>query len=246
MPFTALSAKMTHLVQTLLSEDVNYRNDATHATRLPMKLSRHLRLLGTILMFSTVASLVPGPGWTTPIAVQRTQVITFHPAIPQGPDHTGYCWTGSIAVDRRGAWRCMEDNSISDPCFEVRGLKKAVVCDANPATNNAGFVMNLTKPLPPPSSGPRVTRPWLLKLADGSVCEIATGTISQVNGVAVPYDCSDSRGCDDHGNCPYMRGLAESLKSGKVWRAQKFTFSAGSGGIKELQREWVEIVSVWK
>ena len=211
-----------------------------------MKPSRRLLLLGTILVSAIAASLAPNKGWAAPIAVQRTQVIIFRPAIPKGKARSGYCWTDSIAVDRRGAWRCMEDNSISDPCFEVRGLKKAVVCDADPATDNAGFVMNLTKPLPTPSSGPRVTRPWLLKLADGSVCEIETGTISQVNGVDVPYDCSDSRGCDDHGNCPYLTGLAESLKSGKVWRAQKFTFSAGSEGIKELKREWVKIVSVWK
>jgi len=211
-----------------------------------MKSSRHLRILGTILVSTIAAFLASNTGWTAPLEAQRTQVITFRPAIPKGKARAGYCWTDSIAVDRRGAWRCMEDNSISDPCFEVRGLKKAVVCDANPATGQAGFVMNLTKRLPTPSSGPRVTRPWLLKLADGSVCEIETGTISQVNGVDVPYDCSDSRGCDEQGNCPYMTGLAESLKSGKVWRAQKFTFSADSGGIKELKREWVDVETVWK
>jgi len=211
-----------------------------------MKLSRYRCLFETILMFSIIAPLVPGAGWSAPIAVQHTQVIIFHPAIPQGTAHSGYCWTDSIAVDRRGAWRCMEDNSISDPCFEVQGLKKAVVCDASPATGQSGFVLKLTKPLPTPSSGPRVKRPWLLKLADRSVCEIETGTMSQVNGVDVPYDCSDSRGCDDHGNCPYMTGLAESFKSGRVWRAQKFTFSAGGGGIKELEREWVDVETVWK
>jgi len=140
----------------------------------------------------------------------------------------------------------MNNNEIFDPCFEVPGLSKAVVCDANPATNRPGFVMKLTKPLPKPASGPSVRRPWLLKLADGSVCEIETGTVAQVNGKDVPYDCSDSRECDDNGNCPYMTGLGSSLKPVKVWRAGKITYSAKNGDMRLLKREWIEIQAVWK
>ncbi len=103
----------------------------------------------TCLMLASL--LLPG----LPMAagtVQKTAVSVFAPTAPKGPPRSGECWTDSIAVARSGVWRCMLGNEIHDPCFTSPGLKGAVICDADPARNNPGFIVKLTKPLPTPSS----------------------------------------------------------------------------------------------
>src|SRR5581483_3492685 len=99
-----------------------------------------------------------------------TAVRVFVPKIPSGTPITGNCWTNSIATNRKGAYRCMNGNAISDPCFAT---KKAsiVVCDADPSTGKPGFAMRVSGPFPPalPVNGP--VTPWLLKLADGTSCQ---------------------------------------------------------------------------
>jgi hypothetical protein len=181
-----------------------------------------------------------------PVPARPTEVTVFEPAVPHGPSRSGECWTDSIAVARPGGWRCAVDNEIYDPCFSSPELTGAVICDANPATKHPGFVLTLTKPLPNASTGtPTYPRPWLVKLADGARCEIETGTIASVNGLDVPYGCSDSRPCDDVG-CPYMTGLTATFKRGKVWMADKVTFRSSAKGLKLLGRKRVAVTAVWK
>ncbi len=140
----------------------------------------------------------------------------------------------------------MLGNEIHDPCFSGPGLNGAVICDADPSKNTPGFVVKLTKPLPKPSSEePPDPRPWLVKLADGTLCEIETGTTSMVNGIVIPYGCSDSRECSDSG-CPYMTGLAEHFKRGKVWTATKIGYSSDAKGLRLLSRKRVTVAAVWK
>ncbi len=178
--------------------------------------------------------------------MQSTRVVEFHPAIPSAAGRAGNCWTDSIAVSRRGAWRCMAGNEIFDPCFENSGLTNAVICGANPAAGKAGFVLKLTEPLPAPSSGaPSFLRPWMVKLADGTTCEILTGTISSVNGLDVPYDCSDSKPCADDG-CPYMTGLTPDFKPATVWTAEKVAFRSSGKGTELIKRERLPVEAVWK
>jgi hypothetical protein len=209
---------------------------------LPIFKPRHY----PALLISGAALLAVDPGRARSAPLDQTLVSVFQPAVPKGPTKSGNCWTDSIAVDRRGAWRCMAGNEIYDPCFEVPGLRKAVVCGASPATKATGFVLELTGPLPKPSDqGRTISRPWLLKLSDRSICEIETGTIAQVSGLDVPYDCSDSHRCADDGTCPYMTGLTPSFHRGKIWTAEKVAFSAGNGEMKLLTRERIEVVAVW-
>jgi hypothetical protein len=177
---------------------------------------------------------------------QSTKVSAFTPAIPVGRSRSGHCWTDSIAVRRRGAYRCMIGNEIYDPCFTNLNLSGAVICGANPASGEKGFILKLTKRLPKPSGHqPSHPRPWLVKLADGTTCEIQTGTTAFVAGVVVPYGCSDSQKCDDSG-CPYMTGLTEDFKQGKVWMADKVSFSSSANGLKLLSRNQVPVAAVWK
>jgi hypothetical protein len=178
--------------------------------------------------------------------MEKTEVAVFQPAMPSGPSRGGDCWTDSIAVARPGAWRCMVGNEIHDPCFSNPGLTGAVICGANPAKGSSGFILKLTKALPKPSSeGPAHPRPWLVKLADGTLCEIQTGTIAQVDGIDVPYGCSDSHQCNDNG-CPYMTGLSDQFKRGKVWIADKVAFGSSDKGLKLISRKPAAITAVWK
>src|SRR5262245_44310658 len=181
----------------------------------------------------------------TEATAQNTEVTIFHPAVPSGPKRSGECWTDSIAVARAGVWRCMVDNEIYDPCFSSPGLNGAVICGANPASKEPGFVLELTKPLPKPSTPGLIhPRPWLVQLSDGTVCEIQTGTIASVKRIDVPYGCSDSHQCTDSG-CPYMTGLTAKFARGKVWMAEKITYGSSDKGLKLLGRKRVAVTAVW-
>jgi hypothetical protein len=177
---------------------------------------------------------------------KKTKVTLFQPRLPAGPSQSGECWTDSIAVSRSGVWRCMVGNEIYDPCFSSVGLTDAVICNANPARGSAGFILRLTKPLPKPSLRvPAHPRPWLVKLADNTTCEIQTGTIAFVAGLDVPYGCSDSQKCSDKG-CPHMTGLTDKFKRGKVWMADKVTFKSSDKGLQLISRTPVAVSAVWR
>jgi hypothetical protein len=178
--------------------------------------------------------------------VQKTKVTLFQPAVPSGASRAGECWTDSIAVSRSGGWRCMVGNEIYDPCFSSSGLTGAVICDANPAKGTVGFILKLTKPLPKASSqGSTRPRPWLVKLAGGTTCDILTGTIPFVAGLEVPYGCSDSQQCGDQG-CPRMTGLTDKFNQGKVWMADKVTFKSSAHGLELISRKPVAVSAVWR
>jgi hypothetical protein len=199
-------------------------------------------------MLLLTALLIPLASAQRAIAqpMEKTEVAVFRPAVPRGPSRSGSCWTDSIVVSRPGAWRCMVGNEIYDPCFSNSGLAGAVICDANPAKGSPGFTLKLTKPLPKPSSeGLAHPRPWLVKLADGSTCEIQTGTTAFVAGLDVPYGCSDSQKCNDNG-CPYMTGLTNNFKRGKLWMADKVAFGSSDKGLKLLSRKPMAVKAVWK
>jgi hypothetical protein len=179
-------------------------------------------------------------------AGEKTEVTVFRPPVPIGPSRSGECWTDSIAVSRSGCWRCRVGNEIYDPCFSSAGLTGAVICDANPAKGSTGFILKLAKPLPKPSShGPTYARPWLVKLADKTPCEIQTGTIALVAGLAVPYACSDLQECGDNG-CAHMTGLTDKFQYGKVWKAVKVTFKSSDKGLQLISRKRVAITAVWE
>jgi hypothetical protein len=194
-----------------------------------------------VLMPSATTAAGNGSG-----PAKKTEVTLFQPRIPGGPSRSGECWTDSIAVSRTGVWRCMVGNEIYDPCFSSAGLTDAVICDANPAQGSAGFILRLTKPLPKASSWvPGHPRPWLVKLADHTTCEIQTGTIAFVAGLDVPYGCSDSQKCSDKG-CPYMTGLTGKFKRGKVWMADKVTFKSSDKGLQLISHTPVAVSAIWR
>jgi hypothetical protein len=111
----------------------------------------------------------------------------------------GYCWTGSIAADRRDAWRCFVGNDIHDPCFSTPAAPGIVLCP-NPDLTRATEI-RLTKLLPiamgDHGTASAHSRPWLIELgasrvpgSAGARCELVTGTTSVVGGVPESYFCT--------------------------------------------------------
>jgi len=176
----------------------------------------------------------------SPWSIGGTKVIRFAPKAPSGDVQEGSCWTESIAVSRAGAWRCSVGNAISDPCFEIRENKRELVCGADPALRVDGFVLKLTKPLPKSSlPAERKAEPWIFQLADGSICEAMTGTLSPVNGEPARWACAL------HNRDQIRpRGLVTALTPGKIWMADKFPESAiGTMGAKP---EKIPVLIVWE
>lgn len=66
-----------------------------------------------------------------------------------------------------------------------------------------------------------------------------------VDGIVIPYDCSDSKQCNDSG-CPYMTGLAEHFNRGNVWTATKIAYSSSDRGLKLISRQRVVVSAIWK
>ena len=133
---------------------------------------------------SVTASGTVGYATFTPYAATGTLVV---PVADQRP---GSCWTGSIAVATPGAYRCLADNQIRDPCFAdtTRGTITTVACVADPWSS--AHVITLTAALPSNETASPSRTPWALVLANGAHCVAVTGTVPQEGNVALNYSCS--------------------------------------------------------
>lgn len=213
------------------------------------KLKR-FAILATFVCFILGTRSRPCAAGNAAAPVSKTQVIIYQPQVPSGPREKGSCWTTSIAVLRKGAWRCMVGNMIYDPCFSVSSLHSAVVCGADPATGQSGFVMELSKPLPASDLPAQVKpEPWLMQLADASVCEKMTGTLADVDGHAVPWGCNDSRATPRPGESEFYSGVLDNLKRGKVWMVEKVKYAPTrdpAHPLKLLERETTAVRTVWE
>ena len=200
-----------------------------------MKRVAYLASFVLIFCATTVHAQVP----VTSLIVSQTSVIRFAPEVPSGDVREGSCWTESIAIGRSGAWRCTVGNSISDPCFTIPANPGELVCGANPALKRGGFILKLTKPLPKSSRLGRKAEPWVFRLADNSICEAMTGTLSPVNGEPARWSCAI-----------HIRdqvrpaGLVTKLTPGKIWMADKFPESArGQNRIEPMR---VPVKTIWE
>jgi len=172
-----------------------------------------------------------------------TQVIMFQPAVPKGRPLDGSCWTGSIATDRPGAWRCSVGNGIYDPCFSVTAAPDLVVCQSSPFTKHE-VALKLTKPLPTPQKTVCKDCVWALELADGATCTIAgTGTLAMVAGEPLRWSCSNPS-CSGS-SCPDV-GVIGTLKVGQVWVAKEVTVRWSGASAKLLGRKSVAVRKVWR
>ncbi len=152
-----------------------------------------------------------------------TKVIVYYPLDPGGDARDGSCWTNSIAVLSRDAWRCNVGNQILDPCFDLGNGR--VVCTPNPLTGQKGVLVKLSDPLPDPNLiVDRSSNPWLIELEDGSVCNLATGATGVVDGKRISYLCSAS------GSKATDRTVVLGNPTpGTVWEAERAVLSTQAG-----------------
>lgn len=173
-----------------------------------------------------------------------TAVIRYTPPtnLPD-TDRKGSCWTGSIAASYRpDAWRCMDGNGISDPCFSLPD-QKAVVCDANPSEGKAGVKLDLTEPLPKPRVPPARSGqpwPWLVELNDGTTCNQFTGTMPQIDGQSAHY------GCIYKPNDQQSLLVGDLDTSTPLWTAQRATLVWSGSGWSLKSRKSAPVKAVWQ
>jgi len=195
-----------------------------------------------------------------------TELITFDPAVPKGPSREGFCWGHSIALPRAGAWRCMIDNSIEDPCFARPDLFDAVICGANPATSDTGFLLKLTRPLPTQGSSPRGASPWIVELAIGqgqapgpyampppkTFCSRMTGTMAVVDGQPVPFSCWQAHVESRPKLGDTQFGLLDDFKPSRIWTVTEVTFAIepkpapNQPPFKLISKTTVALEKVWE
>ncbi len=164
---------------------------------------------------------------------QKTEEVDYIQTYIPKDSKSGSCWTTSIASANGKAWRCTVDNSIYDPCFEID--KNKLVCGIDPETTQGGFVLNLTKALPPREDLSTSDRfYWIVKLANGTKCWLITGTAGMVNGKLYYYTC-------DKDNAVIVGKLD---KSTNPWSADVAYLKKNSE--EALRTERTEILKVWK
>ncbi len=164
--------------------------------------------------------------------VASTEVINYTPTEIPTETQSGSCFGSAIGLGREDAYRCMVGNQIYDPCFVVDD-EPTVVCGANPTTGETGFVLELTEPLPAPDVG-NLSMPWLIELADGTVCGLMTGTVVGVDDRTAPYGCPDGT------------YLFEDFQQGQVWMAEQAVIDLGDDGFVVTESEMVPIRTVWQ
>lgn len=171
-----------------------------------------------------------------------TNVIDYVPTRPDGPVQQGTCFGGALAVTDPHAWRCMVDDSIYDPCFEIPGASNALVCEPDPLAGSAGFVLQLTEPLP--LSGAALMAndsPWLVELEDGARCGVATGATGGVNGQRINYLCtSETRQLVGLLGTP-QPGLSAGDGSSELWSALRAVVAMGENGPYATELGWVPV-----
>lgn len=166
----------------------------------------------------------------SPPEIGSTQVIVFYPTGVTGEELTGSCWTLSIASPRDGAWRCVSDNQIFDPCFSPQGETGYVICGALPLGDTRGFRLNLTEPLPVETPPSQLSSALAFELEDGTTCRFSTtGTLFEVEGKYFNYGCSDG-------------SVLLEVNPGGVWTATKASLSSN----RILETVQVNIRTVWK
>jgi hypothetical protein len=201
--------------------------------------------MAAALIFSVSIPPAMAQAPVSQLSMGNTMIVHFVPTVPEGDTRGGSCWTTSIAVPaRHDAFRCTVDNGIHDPCFIAPPNHDRLVCGADPALKKDGFLLKLTKPLPKTSHLARKKEPWILKLADGSICEAMTGTMPAVNGQPARWSCAI-----------HIRdqvrptGVITTLTPGKIWMADRYPESAiatpGQAPSK-VEAEKVPVKTIWE
>jgi hypothetical protein len=149
------------------------------------------------LMIPGLALIVVAPASA---AGQMTKATVFRAFSPDGAptipvrSRSGYCFTGSLTINRRDAWRCFVGNYIYDPCFSSPNASGVVICPNLQV--NGGISIQLTKALPRQYAdvgAPSLRdQPWNIELTSGRHCAFASGASNVIQGVRLNYFCGST------------------------------------------------------
>jgi hypothetical protein len=148
-----------------------------------------------LLAVVVVAAIAAAP---TPAAARLTTKATIFRAfnsagVPTIPvrSKSGYCFTGSLTINRGDAWRCFVGNQIYDPCFSSSKAPGEVICPGLQV--GGGIRIRLTRAFPRQygdSGSPSLrNQPWDIGLATGQHCAFASGASNVIHGVRLNYFC---------------------------------------------------------
>jgi hypothetical protein len=107
----------------------------------------------------------------------------------------------------------------------------------NPARDEAGFVLQLARPLPEADSPPAAneTWAWLIELQDGTICVPFTGTNPLIHGEMAHYGCGES-----------VLLLGALASKGQAWSAKKALVTYGKSGVSVKSQVKVILKRVWQ
>jgi hypothetical protein len=134
------------------------------------------------------------------------------PAAGVAAHRSGTCFTTSITVATRDAYRCIAGNTLLDPCFARSQDARNLYCYAGPWSDATR--LHLTKSLASTvgAAAPiRFTHPWAIRLSGGIQCVASGGTTDVVRGIALSYQCDTGQA----GLYPSQDALQTALFSGR-------------------------------
>jgi hypothetical protein len=131
------------------------------------------------------------------------------------------------------------DNQILDPCYTADD-GETIVCGVFPGTDNPGFKLNLTTPLPTPTVPPGAPAvAFMIQLVDGTLCHFASGATLAFGEKRLNFNCV--------GGSPSAQiVILGELQAGTVWWAEKAIMARNAGGFTIQSTEMVEIRTVWQ
>lgn len=154
-----------------------------------------IRFARWLIVPAVLATVLVAPGVGG--ASVRTTATIFRAFTPSGKptlrahSASGYCYTGSLTIDRSDAWRCFVGNELFDPCFSSSAARGKVLCPNLDV--DGGTEIRLTKPLPVLSGdrpAPSLSdQPWNVELTSGHHCAFASGASNVVHGKRLNYFC---------------------------------------------------------
>jgi hypothetical protein len=152
------------------------------------------------LAIATIAAVALALGASSALAATtRAQVYSPFKANGAPAGHVtvteqGSCFSGSLAVERSGAWRCASGDRLLDPCFSNARASGVVICSTNGPWSSDVVKLHLTKGLPTKRANRHApsTRglPWALITQQGWHCGLLTGTPRVVHGTRLNYICT--------------------------------------------------------
>lgn len=174
-------------------------------------------------------TIVPADGGD----VTSTEVVVYVAVAPAGDvvAEAAECFSDSLAAPRQNGYRCSVGNQIYDPCFAIDGTH--AMCAPDPTADDPGTYIEVAVPFPT-TSGTVESAPWLLQLADGTVCGFATGATGGAEDKRLNYSCT---------NDEWILG---DVQEGDPWTAEFVTGAVGANGFAIETRHVEPLETVWR